>query len=297
MQKLSISVSKLLLFACLPLLCAARGQQDAPPPPLPADDTGGWQIVLDAPEQPVAFNGLASFDSAGTGASGMVYPGFAGAAGFLAAIATHGMIESSVRRKQREKIQEAADHVLEPYRDVLSGFQEKELAKLALADTPFGDGKHLADGSTQEPGWRVKATPHFSMTSDQLALVLDDTIELYGPAAIKPSYTGVVRVVSSPRQPAEVPLFWTSDAGSGLKHESARLFGDSIDIVLKALRLPQSGPAVFKTVRYPQGSARQIERAQPLYESCSRLVLRTLRGNLMSVPKLPDGTCAAVGGT
>jgi len=295
MRKLPMSASMLLLLACLPLLCAAHGPQDSPPPPVPADDTEGWNILLDAPQQPVAFSGLANFDKAGTGAGAMLYPGYAGAAGFLAAIVTHGMIEGSLRRKQHDKIQDAADQVLEPYRGVLSGFRQQELVLLALADKPFGDGKALADEPSSETGWRLKATPHFSMTPDQLALVLDNAIEIYGPSSAKPSYAGVIRVVSSPHQPTDMPLRWTSDAGNGLKHECANLFAESVETVLKAVRLPDADPATFKTVRYPEGGSVQIERAQPLFESCSRLVLRTLRGNLMSVPKQVDGSCAMAG--
>lgn len=295
MWKLPFPASRLLLLACLPVLCAARNQPEPPPPSLPMDDTGGWTIVLNAPDRPVPFNSLASFDKAGTGQGAMLYPGYGGGAGFLAAIVTHALIEGSARRKQHDRIQEAADQVLEPYRGVLDGFNQKELATLALHEKPLGDHGIRADEPASSPGWRLTANPHFSMTSDQHALVLDNVIELYGPSSTVPSYSGTIRVVSTPHRPAETPQQWTSDAGSGLKHECASLFAESVDAVLKTVRLPDANPAPYKTVRYREGDAEQIERAQPLYESCSRLVLRTLRGNLMSVPKLPDGACVAAG--
>lgn len=40
----------------------------------------------------------------------------------------------------------------------------------------------------------------------------------------------------------------------------------------------------FRTIRYVEGTAEKMERAQLVSEHCGRLVIKTLRGSLMSVP-------------
>jgi hypothetical protein len=49
---------------------------------------------------------------------------------------------------------------------------------------------------------------------------------------------------------------------------------------------------VFRTVRYQEGGAEKIERAQVLEQQCGRTVLRTLRGWLLSVPAQVEAASA-----
>jgi len=48
-----------------------------------------------------------------------------------------------------------------------------------------------------------------------------------------------------------------------------------------------------KTVRFPQGGTERIERAQVLAERCDRVLIRTLRGEIMSVPRRSSACSAA----
>ena len=48
--------------------------------------------------------------------------------------------------------------------------------------------------------------------------------------------------------------------------------------------------AAYHTVRYPRGGAERMERAQILRESSERVVLKTLRGWIMSVPVAAKGS-------
>ena len=55
-------------------------------------------------------------------------------------------------------------------------------------------------------------------------------------------------------------------------------------MALSAMAPAQRAEAPQRTVRYRQGNAERIERAQVLAERCDRLLLRNLRGWLLSVP-------------
>jgi hypothetical protein len=64
----------------------------------------------------------------------------------------------------------------------------------------------------------------------------------------------------------------------------------ALRIALDARRLGAM-PDAYRTVRYPQGSSEQIERATLMAQSCDRLVIRNLRGTLMSVPAQDPQGC------
>ncbi|UUZ52375.1 hypothetical protein LP419_22905 [Massilia sp. H-1] len=65
------------------------------------------------------------------------------------------------------------------------------------------------------------------------------------------------------------------------------MFAQSLDIALADVQATPGTAAPFKTVRFTEGGAERMERAQVLSEKCGQIVLRTLRGNLMSVPRVP----------
>ena len=251
------------------------------PVSLPDAASVDWVIRVPAAE-PVAVNGVVSFDTAGTGPGSMLYPA-PGAVGLLAAIVTHGIIESSVKRKQRIKMQEDADQILLPYRATLATLSNRDVEQAALSRHPFGDRKKpdvSVAGAT--PQWRINSTPHFLLTQDQRAFIVDNAIDVYAPASDVPAYRTVVRVVSRPRDEQDLVTLWTADQGSELKKEWAYLFSESVEVALKTAR--SGAGEAFTTMRYMEGGSEKIERAQVLYRECGRAVLRTLRGTPMSVP-------------
>ncbi|MGH8076278.1 MAG: hypothetical protein ACREPE_02990 [Lysobacter sp.] len=252
---------------------------------VPLPDVASVDWALQVPDEPITLTGVVSFDNAGNGAGSMLYPA-PHAVGLLAAIVTHGIIESSMKRKQRDKLQEAANQILVPYQPTLANYSNKDVALAALARRPFGDRKSLvASPGAAATSWRIESTPRFSLTQDQRAFTLDNAIVLYSPGSTVPAYRTAVRVVSHPRDGVDFISLWTADHGAELKKEWGNLFAESIDVALRTQAAkPGDGGAAFETVRYSEGSTQKIERAQPLYEECGRLVLKTLRGALMSVP-------------
>lgn len=256
------------------LLCA--GTSWGMPPDAP------WSLQL--PEDgPVPYRGIANLDQAGSHASTQVmYPG-GHVAVFLGAILVHGAVVEAEKDKQKQKLQQGADAQVAAQRDALASFTRRDLMQAALVHMP---GHVLLGPSESAGGWVVSASPSFSVTADRRALVLDNTVSVFAPENMaKPAYTRAVRVVSRPREEADVAAFWDNGAASA-RLESSQMVAHSLKLALDQRRGAED-PAPFRTLRYPEGGLEKVERAQPLQRLCQRLVLRTLRGSLLSVPAQP----------
>jgi hypothetical protein len=264
-------------------LLAAPAQADAP-----------WSLRLPK-EEAVIFRGVASFDSAGSGSGAMVYPGVAGVGGFIAAVITHGLLVESAKNSQRKALQDNADQVLVPYRAVLDGIKHPELMRRAMARTASASGGKLLGASEPGGGWILESIPAYAMTQDERALVLDNSVTIHrGGEGSNNAYQAVIRVVSQPRTEEDSQAFWNRNEGVALKEEITSLLAHSLELALYDARAAEaSDPAVFKTVRYREGATEKMERAQLIARRCSREVIRTLRGWLMSVPGEAAGEAAA----
>lgn len=285
------------------LLAATVMALAAVPPAAQAADVTALDWSLRAPTQEhVTFVGAVNFDSAGGPAGAMLYPA-PNAAGLLAAIITHGVLAEATKKSEKEKLQQEANKVLQPYQPVLQSYGSRDLMQRALQRMP--PGQQLLEGDDSAgTGLTVETVPVFSLTQDQTAIVLDNDITVSGSGLgdARP-YRNVVRVVSSVHAVADPSAYWTADQGERLKNESATLLAESLRIALQqATATPQAQAPVFKTIRYEEGSTEKMERGQPLEVRCDRVVLRTLRGWLMSVPRrandvAADAPCAASAGT
>jgi hypothetical protein len=278
-------------IAIVPLVVAslAAAADEAPqvrknPPRLTADTA--WSLRLPK-AQTVAYRGVASFDTAAGPGGGMLYPA-PNAAVAIVALLTHATVVQTAKAKQMEKLQEDADKVLLPYRLVIDGYTHRELMQRALDRLPASVSKSLLSTSDKPAsGWWMDCALVFSMTQDQRAFVLDNTISVYAPDdSSLPAYVNAVRVISPPRNAPDMVVFWAGNAGEHLKEESISLFAESMDLALsEATGRFAAVDNAQKTIRYPEGGQEKMERAQPVRETCDRVLMRTLRGGLMSVPR------------
>jgi len=253
-----------------------------------------WSLRLPK-DDAVSYRGVVNFDSAGSHGAAMMYPA-PSAAGFLVAVITHGVIVESQKSAQKQAMHEAADKVLAPYRSMLDGFKHRELMQKALEKAGWGSARKLI-GPSEPKGaeWVVESQPAYFMTQDQRALVLDNSVTVHRPGdSVAAGYQTTVRVVSQPRAGQDLQALWTDRDGAALKDESASLLAHSLELALReANGFAAAGAPVFKTVRYPEGEAEKMERAQLVVQRCDRQVVRTLRGWLMSVPSEANGDGAA----
>lgn len=286
------SVSSFLLMMALSASAALAAEADQPSPPPPPAAVApvvatGPTWVLRLPEtELVAYQGVVNMDQAGIGTQSMLYPAV-DPISMLAAVVTHGVVAKSMRNKQKTELQLAADRVLEPYQQVIGRYTNQELMNrgLQLMAAP-GTRLLSSSGNPVSDSWSIESDVVFSMTQDQQAIILDHTVSVRAPGEVnKPSYTNVFRIVSRPREAADPKPLWLDRDGAALKEESAALLAESLDILAAELQADsRSTQGAQKTVRYREGKQEMMERALVLRERCGRLLIRTLRGTLMSVP-------------
>lgn len=243
-----------------------------------------WTLLLPQDDR-LVFRGVVNLDGAGMGAGSMMYPA-PNAAGFLAALITHGILLESTKSSQKQKLQDEADKVLLPYAAVLQDFGLTELLQRSLEKSSAGRTALLLPEASPPAGdWVVASVPVYSMTQDERALILEAAISLHRKDATTPTYQGVIRVVSSPRDDVELPSYWNAEQGKALKDEAAELLAHALDIAMRlAPRAQTSDPSRQRTFRYRAGTADRYERAELLFEECDRVVIRNLRGAFMSIP-------------
>lgn len=250
-------------------------------------DNQNWKLYL-AHDKNVIYNGVVNFDQAGIGPHNMLYQ--ANSAGDLfVGIFVHGLLAKGMRDKQKIALQTQADAVLSGYQQILSEFKYQDLIQRTIEKVSVKD--NVTDQSLLDKQMVVENAPSYQMTQDQRTLVLNNLLIVHHVEENADVSKGhAIRVVSKALK--ETPSeFWHENNGENLKTESADLLAKSIAYVLADLHEANVEKIPFETVRYLQGNAEKIERAQVINRQCDRLLLKNLRGMLMSVPIKPQETC------
>jgi hypothetical protein len=195
---------------------------------------------------------------------------------------------------ERNARQELADKALDPLRPHLAGLQPLEVMQAAVAKArPRAEIRVVPNAAEVATGLVVEVDPTFYVTQDQGHIVLDGLISLY-PAG-RPREEGttqLVRVVSPALDTPGATLAGVDDPGPALRGQVELLLAHGLDVAL----LERDGLALVdeppRTHRYAFAGAEKMERGQALARSCARVVMRTLRNWLLSVP-LPRAEGAA----
>lgn len=249
-----------------------------------AQEAAAARILLSlSPGASVSWRGVSPEEGAGS-KGGMLYPA-PNVGGMLVAVLTHAAIVQGVRSSERNASQSAADKVLEPHSTAIAELSAERLFDAARLRLPsLAAERHVV----------VQMTPTFSLTSDQRTIVLDNVLRVHAPDTPSDAlYENTVRVISAPRDGEDPTAYWTGDEGRLLKEEVTAMLAHSIELSL--LGVPAADSAPFRTQRYRFGAAQRMERGQTVAGGCGRVVLRTLRGWLMSVPSsVPDLTSPCI---
>lgn len=242
----------------------------------------GWTLQLPEDDK-VIFKGVVNYDASGPNGSGMVYPG-SNAGGFLVGLLTHAIILESIKGRQKTAAQEAADKVLVPYTDIVQIYTYRDLMQRAVEKiATLQPIQLIPHAEKNQSEWLIQSVPIFSLTQDQTALVLDNVISISQPGM--PIYVNTIRVVSAANEAPEVAQYWLANQGEKLRGVSAGMVADTLQIALQgAAGSLNSDNTAYKTVRYFEGKTEKMERALLLREQCNRVLIKTLRGWLMSIP-------------
>jgi hypothetical protein len=260
----------------------------------------GWAIRLPKEEQ-VIFKGEIGKQEGGTGPTHMTYPA-PNLGGLIAAVITHGTLVAVGKNHQNDKLQQQADKALAPYKGMLESYQSRDLVQQAITRLTFSGDKEIVQFQDEVNGkWVIENLPVFTISRNQTAIILDNEIKVYSSdSSEKEIFHNVVRVISTPRSAEKSGEKWISDEAA-LKAETAFLFAQSLDVAVEnAKSNNQSKNLPLTTVRYVEGDTEKMERAQVLSNRCNRVLLKTLRGILMSAPVNPStavNECSSPAGT
>jgi hypothetical protein len=250
---------------------AARSAEPAP-----------WSARMPG-ESRIALRGAVRSEDAGGATGPIMYPA-PGIAGFLAAVATHAVIVNSVRASRESKLQEEVDKGLAAYQDAIAGFDGRMLMRAALEKVRGPQLTAIEPGASFQ-GWVLESVPVFSVSADRRALVLDNSVVVFAPNAAGPTYQNLIRVVSSPEPEVTPDAGWTAEDGKHLREVTTELLAISLTVAVAAAQAPATNSQVVeRTYRYAEGGVSRMERAQLVTPGCERIVVRTLRGYLMSMP-------------
>lgn len=258
---------KPLLYVLLVLVGLNAQAADSPP----------FALKIQGGQAP-AWRGISADEAAGTQGPAVLYPA-PNAAGLLAAILTHAAIVQGARSSERTARQVAADKVLEQHSSTIASLSAEILLNAARDRLP-------AHALEMARGLVAEMDPRFALAPDQRTLILDNTLRLYAAdSPASPLFENTIRVISEPCNADDPSDFWAAKDGAALKGESAALIAHSLLIALYPLASPDD--KAFRTQRYLFGNLQKMERGQPVANGCSRIVLRTLRESLLSVPITP----------
>ncbi len=268
---------------------AANRSKKVQLPPIetrPADST--WAVIVGSGVS-VPFRGEANFDQAGSGArDGMLYPGDNGAV-FLGALFTHAVLEKGMRNRQRTQIQDAANQVLEPYRELIESLDFVALMQRAIAlsnAVPAGVQVSAAEDATSD--WVVEINPSFLLSRDARALVLEAKVVVRPRAeGAQPGYEHALIIVSDGLDDPDPAPRWLENDGSLFRETAAQLLASSLDIAVSRAARGEVAQGSMQTIRFQQGVTERIERVQLVEEGCDRTLAKTLRGAWLSVPRQP----------
>ena len=89
---------------------------------------------------------------------------------------------------------------------------------------------------------------------------------------------------------------WLAEGGRLLSDQSAALLAESFELAVSDFTLPAfDDKTPHETFRYAEGGIERMERAQLVKERCDRTLIRTLRGDLKSIPAAaqePNAGCS-----
>jgi hypothetical protein len=245
----------------------------------------------------VQFAGLASNDFAGGTPANYFYVG--GPIGLVAGIITQGTVEKHQQNKQKQAMQDLADRVLVPYQPTLNRFTHKDLMQRALDALSTDGSKTLLKFSDPAgAGLTIECAPAFFMTRDARAIVMENPILIRAAKAnakTPPVFKSVVKIVAVPRPPLVEGQedSWITHDGAELEALAVEELRDSLNLALtEATQGFLNHSPEYRNVHYFEGGREKIEHAQVLVDLPDHLILKTLRGWIMSVPVGPAANAA-----
>ena len=218
--------------------------------------------------------------------------------------AARGVAADQEQQSAAIKRQAQADEVLVPLRSAIGAIDAEALwqataaqlarasSSTALLSANIPSTRLAANDAAPPQSWVVSMAPRFMLTAKLDHLIVDAVIQLQAPGQAEAQASKLaVRVISAPGRTGDgagAGDAWKAADGKALKAEAATLLAHAVEIALwqaQNAQQPATAEPPQRTHRYPLAEELRAERGQLLREGCGRLLIRTLRKALLSVPR------------
>jgi len=227
---------------------------------------------------PVALRGVYDNDNA-IKSGNIMYDGSAGAGGVIAQILTHAAINSNMKNSKLSKQQIEANKVLEPFQGILKGYTQ---------DALIHDGNDyrflFKDVGNNSSSLILDSYPVFYMSQDMRLLTLKHVVKVYRYEDKGIVYQNLIEVISPLIESGDLIEQLRSEQGSLLKNKLKDLYKDSLSLVISDLKGEYKASEAQKSFRIYSGDKMRIERGVGVAKKDDLIVIRNLRGWLVSFP-------------
>jgi hypothetical protein len=250
------------------------------------------KLFVKVPKGIATFIGKAADYSGTIDSTAVLYPAVT-PIDFFASVIAHAAIVDSMKNDYKNSMQSAADRVIEPYRKYSNSLKNEYLIK-KLEEVALSRGFSLDkyENSLSADDYILDITPIFLLNTKEDTLILRNQFLVYKKkyqdkqGKKKPLlFQNQIEVFSSTKDLDVTQQYWLDNEGENLKEEMNQLFSESLQLIASRISVgTESDKLTYKNYRYHDGDGVVFERAVSLNETCDKVVFKTLRGWLKSVP-------------
>lgn len=250
------------------------------------------QLYVKVPEGIATFIGKAPDYRGKTQSSAMLYPAIT-PVDFFASVLAHAAVSESVRNSHKNSLQSTADRVIEPYRAYSDSLKNKNLVN-QLKEIALSRGFTLNkyENSQHDDDLILDITPIYLLNKTEETLILRNQFLVYKKKYQSKKgkqkrllFQNQIEVLSGATIQGSAQEYWLNNDGENLKNEMNQLFSESLNLIAERISSTAKDTNVkYKNYRYNDGDSIVFERAIALSENCEKVIFKTLRGWLKSIP-------------
>lgn len=232
----------------------------------------------------------------------MLYPGI-NAGTFLVSVLAHGAISKSMDESKKSKFIEESNAIIDDYKPVLNEFTQGELKSdfFSIEDDYLKGGLDILPklDPGKLPKAYVSASPEFLISLSRRTIMLSNLITVYSVPPEKRSghernkekeiiYQNTIVTINQEID-GEPEDYWLENDGLNLKNASVDLFGNSLKLFMLDFE-KDTGQVndIQESIKYYVDGKLKVERGYVVDRNCDRIIFRTLRGWMKSVPSTED---------
>ncbi|WP_096085170.1 hypothetical protein [Agaribacterium haliotis] len=248
------------------------------------------------PLEEIAFYGKPDSDNEARSSGAMLYPGY-DMVSFIAGIATHAAVQSSMEAQRDKQREEMANRIVDGYRSVVERINAKSIVGSGRF-IEYGQEKvevFLASQEAHIPEAHVyiaQVAPAFYLTQDNADLIALNTVVFVSNKDDSLRSKNIQVEYLIPAKSPDPQAYWAQDDYQVFRQAVRSAFLKTIEIAYSQYRQQGAGLSMKqRTVRYKEDGEKRVERGWVVNESCDRIEFVTLNKSFKSVPKFRASAC------